>query len=266
MKIVKAAVIGLVTAASLALATGCNNKSDTTAGGSPSPSPSPTKSATPTEAFTNAAALLRGTPYKFSLKGSDGTSYEGSADPLAGLVVAKLSVSYQGFKVPVDAQLSPNDYYLKVPAGLPIPGLDTSKWLHVDPTKVTSIEAVAFGGPTDPTGLKGLVAALGTAESTDGKLIKGTFDFTKGTWGPIANANVVKALGDKAKSVPFEATIGEKNRLATLKVTVPAAGSAKEQVVNITYSDFGTQVKFAAPKADETAEAPDLVYSLLNGA
>ncbi len=264
MKIGKAAVIGLITAASLALATGCNNKSDTTAGASPSPSPSPSKSATPTDAFTNAASLLRGTPYKFSLKGDQGDAYEGSDDPLAGIVIGKLTVAVEAVKVTLDTQLTQNDYYIKV--GLPLPGIDPSKWYHFDPAKVKSLDAVAFGGPTDPTGLRSLVAALATAESAGDKQIKGTFDFTKGTWGPAVDADAVKSLGDKAKSVPFEATIDDKGRLATLKVMVPAYGTTKEEVVNISYSDFGAPVKVTPPSASETAEAPETLYALINGA
>ena len=264
MKIVKAAVIGLFAAASLALATGCDTNSDSTSGTTPSASPSPSKSATPTEAFTSAANLLRGTPYKFSLKSASGAAYEGSDDPLAGIAVGKLTVPVQALKVNLDTQFTQNDYYVKV--GLPLPGIDPTKWYHFDPAKITSLDAFAFGGPTDPTGLHNIAGAVATAESAGDKQLKGTLDFTKATWGPVLNANAVKGLGDKAKAVPFEATIDDKGRLATLKVTVPAYGSTKEEVVNITYSDFGTPVKLTTPSASETAEAPETLYALVNGA
>jgi hypothetical protein len=263
VKIVKPAVIALVAVASLAL-TGCNNKSETGASASPTASPSPSKSVSPTEAFTSAASLLRGTPYKFSAKGGDGNTYEGSDDPLAGIAITKMSGPLDaGVNATLDAQLTPNDYYVKI-TGLPVPGLDTSKWIHLDPTKVKVLDLISFGGPTDPTGLQSLVKALGTVERTGDKQFKGTFDFTKGTWGGVVGADAVTGLGDKAKSVPFEATTDDKGRLTTLKVTVPAYGSTKEDVTTITYSDFGTPVKLTPPAAAEVIEAPEAVYTLIN--
>jgi hypothetical protein len=264
MKIIKTAVFGFLAVVSVAFVAACNNNSGTGAGASPSASPSPSKALTATEQFTSAAALLRGTPYKFSVKGADNSSYEGNDDPLAGVATGKLVASAQGLTVTVDGQLSEKDYFVKL-SGVPLPGLDATKWFHIDPTKLTSSGAIAFGGPTDPTGLKNLVKTVATADNSGDKQIKGTFDFTKGTWGPV-NAATVTGLGAKAKSVPFEATVDDKGRLATLKVTVPAFGSQKEEVINATYSDFGTDVKVTPPATADVIEAPAAVYTLLNAA
>jgi hypothetical protein len=265
VKTVKTALVGVVAVASLALAAGCNNQGDAGSSSSPSPSPSPSKTLTATEQFTSAASLLRGTPYKFSLKSSNGINYDGSDDPLAGIVVGKIAITVQGVKATLDTQLSQNDYYVKV-SGLPVPGVDTSKWFHVDPTKVTSLGAIMIGGLTDPTGLQDLVKAVGTVESAGDKQLKGTFDFSKGTWGAAVDEKAVQELADKAKAVPFTASLDDKGRLSTLKVTIPAHGSDKEEVVDISYSDFGTAVKLTPPAAGETVEAPAAVYTLLNNA
>ena len=262
---VKTALVGVVAVASLALAAGCNNQGDAGSGSSPSPSPSPSKTLTATEQFTTAASLLRGTPYKFSLKSSSDINYDGSVDPLAGIVVGKIAVTVQGVKVSLDTQLGQNDYYVKV-NGLPLPGVDTSKWFHVDPTKVTSLSAVMIGGLTDPTGVGDLAKAVGTVESAGDKQLKGTFDFTKSTWGAAVDDKAVQELGDKAKAVPFTAGLDDKGRLTTLKVTIPAHGADKEEVIDITYSDFGTAVKMTPPAAADTVEAPAALYTLLNNA
>jgi hypothetical protein len=263
VKIVKTTLVGLATVASLAFATACSNGGGAGSTASPSASPSPVKSLTASEQFTEAATLLRGTPYKFVMKADDGSTYDGSADPLAGVTTGKFVVVARGAKVTVDEQLTQSDYFLKI-SGLPLPGVDGSKWFHVDPTKLKTFQWVSFGGPADPTGLQDLVKALNTAESAGDKKIKGTFDFTKATWGPVVNAATVKGLADKAKSVPFEATVDDKGRLATLKVTVPAVGSGKEIVVDVTYSDFGTSVKASPPPSTDTIEAPAALYTVLN--
>ena len=257
MRIVKSTFAAFVAVASLAFVAGCgDDKGDTSGGSTPSASPSPSKSVSATDRFAEAAELVRGTPYKFNVKGG-GVTYEGSSNPLAGIVIGKLTA-----QITVEGQLSPSEYLLKF-SGLPLPGFDGSKWFKVDPEKLTSPDAVALGDHTDPTGLQSLADAVGTVESTDGKQFKGTFDFTKATWGPVDD-DAVKALGDKAKAVPFEATADDQGHLTSLKITVPAFGSEKEQVYTSTYSDFGTQVQPASPSAADVIEAPDALYTLLN--
>ena len=266
MKLVKTVLIGFVATASVAFAAACGDNDN---GGSANPSASAasataSKSSDPKAQFTDATALLRGTPYKFDMKAGDLT-YNGSDDPLAGIAVGKLNTSLQGLKVSIDAQLTQNDYWVKE-TGLPVPGIDTTKWLHLDPTKVTSLNAVSFGGPTDPTGLQDLATTVVSVESPSAKQLKGTFDFTKHTWGPVANAATVSGLGDKAKAVPFEATLDDQGRLTALKIMIPANGSVQAREVDVTYSDFGADVKPSSPASTDTVEAPDLVYTFINAA
>jgi hypothetical protein len=216
---------------------------------------------TATEQFTAAATLLRGTPHKFSVK-STMLTYEGSVDPLVGIVVAKLAVDAGVVKVSFDTLLNKTAYYIKSSA--PLPGVDASKWYKADPEKVTSPTGPTLGGLSDPTGLRTLVKAVASVEKVSDRQVKGTFDLTKTDgWGPV-DASAVKALGDKAKAVPFEASIDDRGRLTTLTVTAPAGATGGADKVTINYSDFGTAVKLTEPAASEVVEAPDQLYALLN--
>jgi hypothetical protein len=70
-------------------------------------------------------------------------------------------------------------------------------------------------------------------------------------------------MGEKAKNVPFEATLDERGRLETLKVVVPAYRTLPEDTVNATYREFGNAPKVARPADGVIQEAPPEVYQLL---
>jgi len=267
VKIVKAAAIGLAAVASLGLVAACSSTSTTTSSTSSSAAPSAAVSASAAsgaDRFTQAATNLKGAPYKFNFT-SDTTAdaYTGSVDPLAGLTTANITIAVQNAKVTVSAQLSPNDYFAKV-NGLDLVGISSAKYYHIDPTKVTGPNPLIFGAPTDPTGATDLAGAVSTAEPEGANQLKGTLDFTKHTWGPI-NAATVTGLGASAKSVPFEATFDDKNRLTKITISVPAFGSTKAETVTGTYSDFGVAVTPSTPAAADVVEAPDALYTILKG-
>ena len=267
MKIVKAAAIGLAAVASLGLVAACASTSTTTSGASSSAAPSATVSASAVsgaDRFTVAATNLKGAPYKFSFT-SDATAdaYTGSVDPLAGLTVANITIDVQSVKVTASAQLSSTDYYVKI-NGLDLLGISSTKYYHVDPTKITGANPLIFGAPTDPTGASDLAGAVTSAEPEGANQLKGTFDFTKQMWGPI-NAATVTGLGASAKAVPFEATFDDKNRLTKITISVPAFGSTKAETITGTYSDFGVAVTPSTPATADVVEAPDALYNLLKG-
>ncbi|GAA2631213.1 hypothetical protein GCM10010399_74140 [Dactylosporangium fulvum] len=265
MKLVKSAVLGVVAVASFAFVAACGDKggSDTSAGAS-SAAPSPTKSLSAADQFSAAVTKTTASTHKFKVTMAEG-AYEGSNDPAAGVSTGKLTAEVEpGTKMSIDVQITPAAYYVKI-SGLPLPGFDGKKWLKIDPSKVKSMSNLGIGDPKDPVDLKDLPGVIATAETTDGKLIKGTLDFTKTTWGTIDD-EAVKALGDKAKAVPFEATVDDKGNLATLKVSVPAYGDTKAGDVTATFSDFGAPVTVTTPAASEVEDAPASTYDLLNGA
>ncbi|MET7398358.1 hypothetical protein ABZS66_33210 [Dactylosporangium sp. NPDC005572] len=265
MKIAKSVVIGAIALASLAFVGACSDDKggSSTSAGSSATAPAPSKAPTGTELLTAAINKTTGASYKFKGTISGGT-VDGATDPAAGVSAGKIAIQEQGVTLSIESVLTPTAYYAKI-SGLPLPGFDGKTWLKLDPAKLTVKDALGFGDPKDPVELKSLPGNIATAETTDGKSIKGTMDFTKKTWGSIDD-NAVKALGDKAKTVPFEATVDDKGNLTSLKVSVPAYGDSKAEEIALTFSDFGSPVTATTPPASEVTDAPASVYQLLNQA
>ncbi|WP_327004679.1 hypothetical protein OHA72_58265 [Dactylosporangium sp. NBC_01737] len=76
---------------------------------------------------------------------------------------------------------------------------------------------------------------------------------------------VVKALGAKAATVPFTATLDAEGRLTELLIDVPAAGPTKPHQLKMTVTQHGTVTIPARPTGKAVIEAPAAVYDFLNG-
>jgi hypothetical protein len=142
------------------------------------------------------------------------------------------------------------------------------KWMAIDPAKLKDPD----GTPTkydyddeDPGGVEILLDAVVDAVEAGGGKYTGTIDLTKATEAEASDEKVRKALGPKAKSVPFAATVGTDGQIANLAVKVPATASTKAYTFDVTYSGYGTAAPVAAPTAAETAEPTDAAYEALNG-
>jgi hypothetical protein len=247
----KAILTGAALAASLVFVAGCQKDGATSSG----PSSAPGVNAS--QELGAAATKLNSTSYKFTINAAD-TTFNGAADPAAKAMKMSLAASGQGISMNVELLVVSPDLYVKI-SGLPLPGLDTGKWLHLDSSKITSMDSLGLGDPSDPTSTQQLAKMLVTVEKTGDHAYKGTLDLTKGSALGVGKGDLGK-LGDKAKSVPFEATTDDQGRLTSLKITVPAIGSEKETVVSITFSDFGAPVNATKPAASEVQEAPEQIY------
>jgi hypothetical protein len=254
----KVAGFGLAVIASLAFTAGCQTSKS---GGSSTPSPTP--AADPVQVLGASVKDLSSTSYKYVAKSGDATG-SGAVDPVAKTVRTDVSATAEGMKFQVELVALAKDYYLKL-TGLPIPGLDSSKWIHLDANKLTSLKGIGIDDVTDPTGLKGFDKAIVSAEKTGDRTYKGTLDLTKLTAGPFVDAEAATKNADKVKAVPFEATLDEKGRMAKLSFTVPALGSDPAAPTEVTYSDYGAPVDATKPAAESVIEAPELVYKILTG-
>jgi hypothetical protein len=251
-------------AASLAFVAACGKTTDGGSGGaSPSPSPSPSPTPSATEQLTASIKDFSTMPYKYKLNLSVGIDVAGSEDPTAGSLSQQAKVDLGGSNITFDLIVAGGQYYAKI-GGVPVPGVNTSKWLHVDPSKLKTVHNLLISDVKDPTGVQAINKSVVSAEQTGEGQFKGTLDLTKGGDDiPGVDSGDFTALGDKAKAVPFEATV-DKGRLATFKISVPAAGSSPAVMINFTYSDFGTAVSVAKPAAAQTIEAPAAAYTFLN--
>ncbi|HET8659500.1 MAG TPA: hypothetical protein VFM55_10935 [Micromonosporaceae bacterium] len=259
MKTRRWAIAGLAVAASLAFATGCGTDSD-----EPGTTPSPTPA--PKDALIASVAELQKTSFAFEMKVAEATG-TGSVDPAAKAATMKMDFSDAKSEFLMEMLLLADDFYLKLNFGdLKLPGMPPpDKWQHVDKTKLTNLEALDLDitKDADPAGAKEIFDAIVTAEKTGDRQYKGTTDLSKATKAGVVDEDAVKALGDQAKAVPFEATLDDQGRLTNLKLSIPAAGTAKAQVWEVTYSNYGAAVKLEKPPASEIQEAPKSVYDLL---
>lgn len=257
MKIRKGVVVGAALLASLAFVAGCQGSKSPSSSGTSTTTTAPAKPAS--EELIDAVKKVNSTNYSFSMKVAE-TTMTGAADPAKKAMKMKMQVSAQGANLTIDVVAVGTDYYLKM-AGMPIPGVDASKYMHLDATKVTSLKNFGIEDLNDPTNTAELTRQFVNVEKTGEGKFKGTMDLTKAT----ALDDDIKALGDKAKAVPFEATVDSQGRLTTLKFTVPAGTSTPEMPMEMTYSDFGGSVTVAKPAASEVVEAPASIYAMFNG-
>ncbi|GAA3219462.1 hypothetical protein ACFO1B_29655 [Dactylosporangium siamense] len=163
------------------------------------------------------------------------------------------------------------DAYVKMNMGelAKLPGmqqLNGKTWMHIDRTKVK--DGGSLGIATDETDMLDLKALLQGAQSVQAAgdhKYSGTLDLAKGADSPMTDEDVVKALGDKAATVPFTATLDAQGQLTELLIDVPAAGETKAHQLKLTMTEYGTATVPAKPTGKAVVEAPANVYDIFNG-
>jgi len=139
------------------------------------------------------------------------------------------------------------------------------KWMLIDPAKVSTKDVpLAYDNETDPGEAGVVLRAIVDVEQTSAGHFAGTTDLTRQGEAEIIGAARLRALGDKAKAVPFEATVDAKGRLTSTVVRIPAAGKTKASRYAITYAGYGTTPTPVAPPADQQQPATGDAYELLN--
>jgi hypothetical protein len=139
-------------------------------------------------------------------------------------------------------------------------------WLLVDPAKVkdTGDAPLTYDNETDPGEAGAVLRAIVDVKETGTGTYEGTTDLTQQGEAGIVEESTLKALGDKAKAVPFEATVDAQGRLTRTVVKIPAAGKAKATRYEVVYDQYGTAGSPAEPPAAEQQKAPKAAYEMLN--
>jgi hypothetical protein len=255
-----------VLAAGVLLAAGCGSSGDS--GSKKGGGGTSTKSSAPTAAESSAAAAATGdlnaavqeltkTSYKYSMKAGD-ASGTGTVDP--ALKQSSMTITVAEFKTEV--LIIDPELYARI-TGLPLPGVDAKKWLRIDRTKIKSFAALGIRDVNDPTGVNTLAKTIATIQKTGDKSYKGTLDLSKGSDAFGLDEAAVRQLAEKAKAIPFEATVNDAHKLATWKMTIPAYGAEKETVFELAYSEHGGKFPVTKPAAGQTATPPQTVYDML---
>ncbi|WP_035855526.1 hypothetical protein [Cryptosporangium arvum] len=141
-----------------------------------------------------------------------------------------------------------------------------TKWGLVDQARVKD-SALPFSwnlGSKDPGGVAALFGGLVEARESGPGAFEGTIDVTKAAIAEAVSEDIEKALGAKAKTVPFLARLDAQGRLRDLVLEIPATARNKQYSYRVSYRDYGRTPTVGPPAAAETTTLTDDVYELIN--
>lgn len=257
-------LVGLVAVGSLAFVGACGDSDDAGSGTPSTTAGTSAPAANPVDTVKASTRDFAKTPYRYSFKTpANGVDVNGSIDPSSGAHTMAAAVLIEGVSIQFNVIAAGADYYAKI-AGVSIPGINAAKYYHVDTAKLKSADALLMSDYKDPTGAQGLTRSVVTAEKTGDRMYRGTMDLTQAGSVAALSTEDLKAYADRAKSMPFEATLDGNGRLTSLKLMIPAGGDVKADTFAYTYTDFGAAVTATKPAADQVLEASPTVYELLN--
>ncbi|MFD0822971.1 hypothetical protein ACFQ0D_32665, partial [Micromonospora zhanjiangensis] len=212
--------------------------------------------ADPRQELAAAATKLGSDTVKVKMSMAGGLNGSGAMDPAAKKAQMAMNVSAGAQSIKMDIVMLDKDLYLKI-TGMPNM---SNKWMHVDASKVKAGSSLDVMPGGDPAGASKMINSVVDVQRDGEHRFKGTLDLTKAQ---SANAAALSALGDKAKAVPFTATVDGQGRLTDLTVQMstlqPGVGDLKTS-----YSDFGAPVSVNKPPAGQTTEAPSELLNLFN--
>ncbi|GAA3265093.1 hypothetical protein Dvina_16350 [Dactylosporangium vinaceum] len=262
--------IAVVLAGALTLGTlaGCDvsvstssGKAKAAASSAPSAPPVP-----PREALANAVQALDTVAYNFGIKQGD-TSGGGRVDHTAHAALVDLNGSLpRGDGTSVHIALAYTivapDMWVKADFGDGLNqkyDLQPGTWIRVDRTKATGTSHPVDANGNPKIGFDDLLADLADVKQTDKTHFTGTVDLTDvdGILSPTSVA--LKNAGDKAKALPFTATLDDRGRLATF--TIDGSGADADLSTQLTFTGYGSVAPVAAPTS--AVEASAKVYELL---
>jgi len=250
----------LALAAAVTLLAGCDTSGGADRAGGAAGSAGPGASSAPQQAPRDELAAgvraTAATSYSFVTKAGN-VSVEGVSDG-ARRVGRTIGTSKAGGRTArIETVVIGTDVYFRV-VGEAFAGVPAGKFARLDASRLTSLRNLGMHSTADPSGLLAIVDALGTVERTAPRTFRGDHDLSKRG----AAASLVKALGDQATRVPFEARLDERGRLSWIAWTVPAVAGSAPVRMETTFSALGGPVVVDKPPAAEVVEAPPRIYQL----
>jgi hypothetical protein len=252
--------IGALAVASLALAA-CSSTSNSASAGSATTSASP--SVAPADALVAAATSLNGKGYDMTLTAASVTG-KGSVDPTNHAVTFDAKASEGGQTFELNLTGIGSDLWAKIDLGAlnSQVGLDPTKWIKIDATKVDeSSIGLNLSNLSDVLDIGSLTKAVSNVQRTDATHLTGTIDLTSLTGTEKPDADALKKAGAAAKSVPFTATLDDQGRLSDLKINGDSIDTGLS--VDIAVSNVGSPTAVTAPPTAEVVPAPAAIYQIL---
>jgi len=252
--------IGALAVASLGLAA-CSSTSNSASAGSATTSASP--SVAPADALVAAATSLNGKGYDMTLTAASVTG-KGSVDPTNHAVTFDAKASEGGQTFELNLTGIGSDLWAKIDLGAlnSQVGLDPTKWIKIDATKVDeSSIGLNLSNLSDVLDIGSLTKAVSNVQRTDATHLTGTIDLISLTGTEKPDADALKKAGAAAKSVPFTATLDDQGRLSDLKINGDSIDTGLS--VDIAVSNVGSPTAVTAPPAAEVVPAPAAIYQIL---
>jgi hypothetical protein len=258
--------VGLIAATLLVpgLAACDNSNGDSPAAGSSTESGTP---ADPKAALVASTKGLAEGNFTFTIA-ADSMTGKGTFHKPSNSAQMTMTMGDEDFTIDFDLiQIQP-DTWVKVDLGdlfAGVPGMEAikDKYQHLDAAKAKDAKNLdAFKDGADPADAAGLFEGLADVQKTGEGSYSGTFDITSVKDSVAADEDMLKALGDQAKAIPFTAELDAEGRLSELVMSVPAAGETKAQDIKVTYGDYGTATAVQKPPAGQVIEASEQTYEM----
>lgn len=243
----------------------CNNSES----GEPTAAASSAVPADPKEALRASTKEIEKGNFTFTIAG-DGLTGQGLVHKPSNSVTMKLTFDDgSGGNFALDLiHIAPESWVMvdfgELADGVPALAKMKDKYQHLDQSKVKDSDALGINlnEDVDPAGADALVKAVTDVQKTGEGTYSGKLDATAATDADALDADLIKALADKAKALPFTAKLDAEGRLAELVISVPAAGESKAHDLKVTYADYGTATAAQKPPADKVIEASDETYQM----
>ncbi|GIF00295.1 hypothetical protein [Paractinoplanes rishiriensis] len=222
---------------------------------------------TPKQQLLDAVPDEKDSVYRFDVKGGE-TPMSGVLDVPNKAVEVKFVESDEDFTLTMSFLMVGEKAWTRIafkPADLPGLPKFGKKWLLLDEGKLADKELLKAPSEADPGNTGVLVFNATEVTETGAGRYTGTTDLQKSAEAEIVDAETLTALGEQARTVPFEATVDREGHLSTLTVKIPAAGTAKAQTYQVSYTGFGKTPTPEAPAAGAQQKASAQVYEMLNG-
>lgn len=252
--------LGVLAAASLTLAA-CSSTSSSASPKASTQSASP--SVAPADALAAAATSLNGKGYDMTLTAAN-VSGKGSVDPANHAVTFDAKASEGGQTVELVLTGIGSDLWAKIDLGALNSqiGINPSKWLKIDATKVdASTIGLDLSNLSDVLDIGSLIKAVSNVQRTDATHLTGTIDLTNLSGVEKPDADTLTKAGAAAKSVPFTATLDDQGRLSDLKINGDSIDSGLS--VDIALSNVGSPTAVTPPPAADVVPAPAAIYQIL---
>jgi len=269
MKLAWGRAAALMLAASVMFgASACGSKSDDS--GSPAPVATTSKAPEPKDVLLGSLSEYDKGNYAVDFTSLDGSGQAAIDTPKKQAYLKMVSTDPEA-AFTMEVLLLEPDAYVKMNMGelAKLPGmgqLNGKTWLHVDRSKVKDADSLGLSADeADLLDLKALLQSAQAVKAAGDHKYSGTLDLAKGGDTPMTDEDVVKALGDKAATVPFTATLDADGHFADLLIDVPAAGDKKAHQLKLAVTKYGTAVVPAKPTGKSVIEAPASLYDIFNG-